>query len=384
MLPEVIFGLLLAATVVEAAARFVLWQHDRGFVTSKGSSKHSRSTGSQSQSGGTEVDTARAEWLELHERAKSSQRSYLLWTARTVSLMAVALLVLFISLVLFNSPPSWLKLLAVLLDTAAFALVLYWRGRALREQLIWIVSRVGSELIRHSRHLKTIVTQDDVEPLISLIQRVATEVLFQRGALDCTNLSEELERLQNLRVSRNQCAIGQAKAFLTSQQWHNYVDAWPKEQQRWFVKSYQRLDLQRHSRERWLMRLFWFGVVVAVVKMGTLWIDYDPNWGAVSLASIASFAMVSVTTFTASLVAYTANRNSRSLLHLYALQQMRLKDWLSRAALPANFFAGNDLPLPEDLATRLSILAIELDKIMFEELRAWLHTTGLDSIELAA
>lgn len=378
MILEVSLGLLASAVAVESAAQFSLRVRARKFRSAKRLPR-----GVRAEQGAPIPEALQQDWRARHERAKAAQDRYLLWNARVVTLLAVALLALFTSLVLFDPPPGWLKVLAVLLDLAAFVLVLHWRRAAGAEQSIWIAARIDAELVRHSHHLQMMVGADDVKPMIQRAHAAIDNALFNSVPIDVRALSADLARMQQERRARNHLWLVAEQPPLPSKAWLDYIEAWPKRQRAWFTASYERLHRHQHVRERMLGALYWSGAGIVAFKVLTLPLQPHAAAGAgMTLSSLASFAMVTITTLSATLLAYNANQNARSLFHLYSLQLVRLDDWLRQAGQAVAATDANRM-LSSEERQRCANLAVELDGVMFEELLSWLHATAHDCIELA-
>ena len=313
-----------------------------------------------------------AEWIApLHERAIAEQDKYHRALMRSLSSMVVGFIMLAASQAIFTNS-AWFSLFTNWLDMFVVGITYYSFVRASRYNILWVKSRILTELMRQRSVLISLKYTD-----FGLARnRWQQEVLRLDAALSNCNDQNHLEEAIRSASQQFRDEFGRLERDgirIETNFVRAYLHARPLSQLRWFGAAVESALLADEIRDRSLRGMFALCALIAGAKLAAT--HYNPSALAVSLLSFFS-----VLIFGSSVVMTVDHigQNRRSLSHQYRAQFRRIEAWIDEfVSCHGNFIHGKESGghVIKDL--------LVFEKIMTEELYAWLYISRGARLTLA-
>jgi hypothetical protein len=339
---------------------------------------------------------------DLHKKANAYQRAYHNRAARCVICLAVALIMLGLSLTVYADSKAF-KAYASAIDVFALLITFQQWLSALGANQRWVATRTKTELLRQWAFLTTLLNWNKPEDAIAMapgmFERKERDIednvvqdrlriwwrrllgLFGKKRFPATKIEERMAAYWS--SSRDEHARKLAGLKLPPGDLALYIYRRPIRQLAWFRLAQVRLHQQAKHRERWLATCYTVSVVLALIKLAMVYQQeigarfpmIADLLGALSINAV-SMALLAMTVLSTAATALYLSRNDRSLLHRYAAQERAVEGWLKEfCGAPKESAAGE--------VDRLEERLLDFEALMVDEMIDWLHISAHDTLELA-
>lgn len=388
-------ALIVVLVSMQLAVRMVGWARRRAYLTHEDVAAVSLSPAVDILSSAPSLQQ-KSLWGLIsadHLRAIDAQDRYIAAVARAATCLFLGFCAFAIDATPLAHSHGIMELLAWIETISIFSLaaVIYF-GQAANTN--WIVSRIRTELLRQFSFFAAVFPDQLSAGQADITSKLEAESHSIDKKLEAAPTEARLASVvEDFWVARREAVAKAAltDGDLTSEALLMYLKKRSDRQLNWFANSRMRLERNAKRRRRWLLGLYLLVVLTTLAKFFLTFLVHHQAHPQMLDAGLFANAeswlnaiLLLLTGLSATLAAYYLNQNSRSLIHRYAAQVRKIRNWFTvlESSISLKDIPKHALSPTEKDHARNFILSFE--DLMIDELLDWIHITDQDSIEISA